>query len=165
MFWVCLYFFLFPDLSGEDKTQSADTEDGQLWPKGAGICRVVVWNIFVFCLWSLIYAAYCWLANVLHHPRWGFCQLPHFCPRLHLLSKICEQISVAILAHCFVFFFRLTVGSLMYLGQCDVEMLTGASAIQRTAERLSTEDAAKKFTTVSFKVTPQGMTVTDNERK
>ena len=53
----------------------------------------------------------------------------------------------------------------MYLGQCDVEMLTGASAIQRTVERLSTEDAAKKFTTVSFKVTPQGMTVTDNERK
>ena len=34
MFWVCLYFFLFPDLSGEDKTQSADTEDGQSWPKG-----------------------------------------------------------------------------------------------------------------------------------
>ena len=63
------------------------------------------------------------------------------------------------------FFFRLTVGWLMYLGQCDVEMLTGASAIQRTVERLSTEDAAKKFTTVSFKVTPQGMTVTDNERK
>ena len=53
----------------------------------------------------------------------------------------------------------------MYLGQCDVEMLTGASAIQRTVERLSTEDGAKKFTTVSFKVTPQGMTVTDNERK
>ena len=53
----------------------------------------------------------------------------------------------------------------MYLGQCDVEMLTGASAIQRTVERLSTEDAAKKFTTVNFKVTPQGMTVTDNERK
>ena len=25
MFWVCLYLFLFPDLSGEDKTQSADT--------------------------------------------------------------------------------------------------------------------------------------------
>ena len=65
---------------------------------------------------------------------------------------------------CF-FFFRLTVGSLMYLGQCDVEMLTGASAIQRTVERLSTEDAAKKFTTVSFKVRPQGMTVMDNERK
>ena len=65
----------------------------------------------------------------------------------------------------FVFVFRLTVGSLMYLGQCDVEMLTGASAIQRTVERLSTEDAAKKFTTVNFKVTPQGMTVTDNERK
>ena len=53
----------------------------------------------------------------------------------------------------------------MYLGQCDVEMLTRASTIQRTVERLSTEDAAKKFTTVSFKVTPQGMTVTDNERK
>ena len=107
MFWVCWYFFLFPDLSGEDKTQSADTEDGQSWPKGAGICRVVVWNIFVFCLWSLIYryVAYCWLANVLHHPRWGFCQLPHLCPRLHLLSKICEQISVAILAHWFFFFF------------------------------------------------------------
>ena len=59
------------------------------------------------------------------------------------------------------FFFRLTVGWLMYLGQ----MLTGASAIQRTVERLSTEDAAKKFTTVSFKVTPQGITVMDNERK
>ena len=58
-----------------------------------------------------------------------------------------------------------SVGTLMYLGQCDVEMLTGASAIQRTVERLSTEDAAKKFTTVCFKVTPQGMTVTDNERK
>ena len=43
---------------------------------------------------------------------------------------------------CFGFFFRLTVGSLMYLGQCDVEMQTGASAIQRTVERLSTEDAA-----------------------
>ena len=53
----------------------------------------------------------------------------------------------------------------MYLGQCDVEMLTSASAIQRTVARLSTVDAAKKFTTVSFKVTPQGMTVTDNERK
>ena len=65
----------------------------------------------------------------------------------------------------FFFFFRLTVGSLMYLGQCDVEMLTRASTIQRTIERLSTEDAAKKFTTVSFKVTPKGMTVTDNERK
>ena len=64
-----------------------------------------------------------------------------------------------------IFFFRLAVGSLMYLGQCDVEMLTGASAIQRTVERLSAEDAAKKFTTVSFKVTPQGMTMTDNERK
>ena len=63
------------------------------------------------------------------------------------------------------FFFRLTVGWLMYLGQRDVEMLTGASAIQRTVERLSTEDAAKKFTTVSFKVTPQGITVTDNERQ
>ena len=65
----------------------------------------------------------------------------------------------------FCFFFRRIVGSLMYLGQCNVEMLTGASAIQRTVERLSTEDAAKKFTTVSFKVTPQGMTMTDNERK
>ena len=43
---------------------------------------------------------------------------------------------------CFFFFFRLTVGSLMYLGQCDAEMPTGASAIQRTVERLSTEDAA-----------------------
>ena len=47
----------------------------------------------------------------------------------------------------------------MYLGQCDVEMLTRASAIQRTVECLLTEDAAKKFTTVSFKITPQGMTV------
>ena len=65
----------------------------------------------------------------------------------------------------FCFFFQFTVGSLMYLGQCGVEMLTGASSIQRTVERLSTEDAAKKFTTVSFKVTPQGMTMTDNERK
>ena len=53
----------------------------------------------------------------------------------------------------------------MYLGQCDVEMLTCASAIKRTVQHLSTEDAAKKFTTVSFKVTPQGMTVTDNEQK
>lgn len=53
----------------------------------------------------------------------------------------------------------------MYLGQCDVEMLTGASAIQRTAEQLSNDEAAKKFTTVSFKVSPEGMTVTDNERK
>ncbi|XP_020632271.1 tensin-3-like isoform X2 [Orbicella faveolata] len=57
------------------------------------------------------------------------------------------------------------VGSLMYLGRCEVEMLTGPSAIQRTVEQLSTEEAAKKFTTVSFKVTPQGMTLTDNERK
>nr|XP_058962535.1 tensin-1-like isoform X3 [Pocillopora verrucosa] len=57
------------------------------------------------------------------------------------------------------------VGSLMYLGKCEVEMLTGASAIQRTVEFLSTEEAAKKFTTVSFKVTPDGMTVTDTERK
>ncbi|XP_022798833.1 tensin-like isoform X3 [Stylophora pistillata] len=57
------------------------------------------------------------------------------------------------------------VGSLMYLGQCEVEMLTGASAIQRTVEFLSTEEAAKKFTTVSFKVTQEGMTVTDTERK
>ena len=53
----------------------------------------------------------------------------------------------------------------MYLGQCNVDMLTRASTVQRTVERLSTEDAAKKLTTVSFKVTPQGMTVTDNERK
>ena len=53
----------------------------------------------------------------------------------------------------------------MYLGQCDVEMLTRASTIQRTVERLSTEDAAMKFTTVRFKITPKGMTVTDNERK
>ena len=59
----------------------------------------------------------------------------------------------------------IAVGSLMYLGQCDVEMLTGASAIQRTVERLSTDEAAKKFTTVGFKVTPEGMTLTDNERK
>ena len=59
----------------------------------------------------------------------------------------------------------ITVGSLMYLGGCDVEMLTGATAIQRTAERLSNDEAAKKFTTVSFKVSPEGMTVTDNERK
>lgn len=62
-------------------------------------------------------------------------------------------------------FFCLAVGSLMYLGRCEVEMLTGPSAVQRTVEQLSTEDAAKKFTTVSFKVTPEGMTVTDNERK
>ena len=40
-------------------------------------------------LWSLIYPACCWLTNVLHHPRWGFCQLPHLCPGLHSLSKIC----------------------------------------------------------------------------
>ena len=98
-------------------------------------------------LWSLIYPACCWLTNVLHHPRWGFCQLPHLCPGLHSLSKIC-------LLWFILFFFRLTVGSLMYLGQCDVEMLTRASTIQRTVERLSTEDAAKKFTTVSFKITP-----------
>lgn len=57
------------------------------------------------------------------------------------------------------------VGSLMYLGQCDVEMLTGASAIERTAERLSNDEASERFTTVGFKVTPEGMTVTDNERK
>ena len=62
-------------------------------------------------------------------------------------------------------FFGHTVGSLMYLGCCEVEMLSGPSAIQRTVEQLSTEDAAKKFTTISFKVTPQGMNVTDNERK
>ena len=62
-------------------------------------------------------------------------------------------------------YFRLAAGSLMYLGRCEVEMLTGPSAIQRTVEQLSSEEAAKKFTTVSFKVTPQGMTVTDNERK
>ena len=77
----------------------------------------------------------------------------------NLLALICFDLFV------FVFFFRLTVGSLMYLGQCDVDMLTRASTVQRTVERLSTEDAAKKFTTVSFKVTPQGMTVTDNEQK
>ena len=53
----------------------------------------------------------------------------------------------------------------MYVAQCDVKMLTGANAIQRTIERLSTENAAMKFTAVSFKVTPQGITVTDNERK
>ena len=62
-------------------------------------------------------------------------------------------------------FFCLAVGSLMYLGCCEVKMLTAPSAIQRTVEQLSTEEAAKKFTTVSFKVTPQGMTLTDNERK
>ena len=75
----------------------------------------------------------------------------------NLLALICFDL--------FGFFFRLTVGSLMYLGQCNVDMLTRASTVQRTVERLSTEDAAKKLTTVSFKVTPQGMTVTDNERK
>lgn len=63
------------------------------------------------------------------------------------------------------FLFSFAVGTLMYLGNSEVEMLTGPSAIQRTVERLSTEEAAKKFTTVSFKVTPEGMTVTDNERK
>ena len=44
-------------------------------------------------------------------------------------------------------------------------MLTGPSAILRTVEQLSTEEAAEKFTTISLKVTPQGITVTDNERK
>jgi len=62
-------------------------------------------------------------------------------------------------------FFCPAVGSLMYLGHCEVKMLTGPSAIQRTVEQLSTDETAKKFTIVSFKVTPQGMTVTDNERK
>ncbi|XP_044183466.1 tensin-like isoform X3 [Acropora millepora] len=57
------------------------------------------------------------------------------------------------------------VGSLMYLGLCDVEMLTGATAVERAVERLSSDEAAKQFTTVGFKVTPAGMTVTDNERK
>ncbi|XP_015750664.1 PREDICTED: tensin-3-like [Acropora digitifera] len=57
------------------------------------------------------------------------------------------------------------VGSLMYLGPCDVEMLTGATAVERAVERLSSDEAAKQFTTVGFKVTPAGMTVTDNERK
>lgn len=58
-----------------------------------------------------------------------------------------------------------SVGSLMYLGPCDVEMLTGATAVERAVERLSSDEAAKQFTTVGFKVTPAGMTVTDNERK
>ena len=58
-----------------------------------------------------------------------------------------------------------SVGSLMYLGPCDVEMLTGATAVERAVERLSSDEAAKLFTTVGFKVTPAGMTVTDNERK
>lgn len=53
----------------------------------------------------------------------------------------------------------------MYLGPCDVEMLTGATAVERAVERLSSDEAAKQFTTVGFKVTPAGMTVTDNERK
>ena len=97
MFWVCLYFFLFPDLSGEDKTQSGDSEDGQSWPKGAGICRHGCgvehfhFNDIWLCssFWSLIYAACCWVANILHYPHWGFCELPHLCQGLHSLSKVC----------------------------------------------------------------------------
>ena len=83
--------------------------------------------------------------------------------RIALLIKNLPAVICFDLFVCF--FFRLIVGSLMYLGQCDVEMLTRANTIQRTIERLSTEDAAKKFTTVILKVTPQAMTVTDNERK
>ena len=121
------------------------TQDGQSWPKGAGICRVVVWNIFVFCsIPAEVSANYLKTAPFIKN----------------LLANLGSNFSALI-----CFFFRLTVGWLMYLGQRDVEMLTGASAIQRTVERLSTEGAAKKFTTVSFKVTPQGITVTDNEQK
>ena len=140
MFWVCLYFFLFPDLSGEDKTQSADTEDGQSWPKGAGICRngCGVKHVHFNDISDSIAVSDHWCIL-----RVG-CSLI-YCTILAEVSancltyvKDCTLNQKFACTDLFCFFFRLTVGSLMYLGQCDVEMLTRASTIQRTIERLST---------------------------
>lgn len=54
---------------------------------------------------------------------------------------------------------------LMFVGECGVEMLSGTSAIQKTVESLLAYSAEPKFTSTSVRITKQGITVTDNERK
>lgn len=54
---------------------------------------------------------------------------------------------------------------LMFVGDCAVEMLSGTSAIQKTVESLLAYSAEPKFTSASFRVTKEGITITDNERK
>ncbi|XP_031555162.1 tensin-2-like [Actinia tenebrosa] len=54
---------------------------------------------------------------------------------------------------------------LMFVGECSVEMLSGTSAIQKTVESLLAYSAEPKFTSASFRVTREGITITDNERK
>jgi hypothetical protein len=67
------------------------------------------------------------------------------------------------LSYLVAFFF--VAMKLMFVGECEVEMLSGTSAIQKTVESLLAYSASPKFTSTSFKVTKQGITMTDNERK
>ena len=139
MFWVCLYFFLFPDLSGEDKTQSADTEDGQSWPKGErylSCCGVKHFH-FNDISDSVAVSDHWYILRIVGSLM--YCAIPAEVSANYLTyvqdCTLNQQFACTDLLWFVLFFFRLTVGSLMYLGQCDVDMLTRASTAQRTVER------------------------------
>ncbi|EDO45783.1 predicted protein, partial [Nematostella vectensis] len=53
----------------------------------------------------------------------------------------------------------------MFVGESNVEMLSGSTAVQRTVEDLLKYKATPRFTPASFKVTREGVTITDLERK
>ena len=61
--------------------------------------------------------------------------------------------------------FPISVYNLMFMGLCAVELLTGPSAIERTVELLRSARELPVLAPVTFKVNPQGITLTDNNRK
>ena len=144
MFWVCWYFFLFPDLSGEDKTQSADTEDGQSLPKGAGICRhgcgVKHFHFKDISDSVAVSDHWCMLRIV---GSLMYCTIPaevsaNYLTYVQDCTLYQKFACTDLLWFVLLFFFSTYSWFADVSGQCDVEMLTGASAIQRTVERLST---------------------------
>ena len=56
--------------------------------------------------------------------------------------------------------------NVVYVNSVDVESLTGAVAVTRAVERTFTKNLQPARTTVvHFKVTAQGITLTDNKRR
>ena len=55
--------------------------------------------------------------------------------------------------------------NVLYLNTVDMESLTGPEAVARAVKLSLTQQPAPKTTVVHFKVSSQGITLTDNKRR
>lgn len=108
-------------------------------------------------IYCLCCAVLCYVVSMLFH-KFGACTLT-------LLGNCLSTSVFCYIVILMVFIFISIAMQLMFVGECSVEMLSGTSAIQKTVESLLAYSAEPKFTSTSVRITKQGITVTDNERK